>query len=89
MSVPAPQGLGALVVILPTLWRSVIMLKMPGGGHNESVDLVAKQDYNYVLRKRYSLVGAGLWIVLAKVGMSDGSKFTTEMRIGSDEFGTW
>eukprot|EP00983_Pelagomonas_calceolata_P134826 1162098-Pelagomonas_calceolata.AAC.7 len=32
-----------------------------------------------VLRKGYFLVDGGLWIVVAKVGMSDGSKFTTEM----------
>eukprot|EP00983_Pelagomonas_calceolata_P124403 1161104-Pelagomonas_calceolata.AAC.1 len=39
------------------------------------------------MRKRYFLVGAGLWIVVAKVGTSDGSKFTAEMWIGSHEFG--
>eukprot|EP00983_Pelagomonas_calceolata_P127833 1161448-Pelagomonas_calceolata.AAC.2 len=43
-----------------------------------------------VLRKRYFLVEAGCGfnqVVVAKVGTSDGSKFTTEMWIGSDEFG--
>eukprot|EP00983_Pelagomonas_calceolata_P107986 1159404-Pelagomonas_calceolata.AAC.13 len=29
----------------------------------------------------------GLWIVAAKVGACNGSKFITEMWIGSDEFG--
>eukprot|EP00983_Pelagomonas_calceolata_P034720 1087535-Pelagomonas_calceolata.AAC.1 len=40
-----------------------------------------------MLRKRYVLVGAGLMIVVANVGTCDGFKFTTEVRIGSDEFG--
>eukprot|EP00983_Pelagomonas_calceolata_P118127 1160476-Pelagomonas_calceolata.AAC.1 len=42
-----------------------------------------------VLKERYFLVGAGLWIVVAKVGTSNGSNFTTEMWIGSDEFRIW
>eukprot|EP00983_Pelagomonas_calceolata_P017168 538018-Pelagomonas_calceolata.AAC.1 len=40
-----------------------------------------------VLGKRYFLVGAGLRIVVAKVGTSNGNKFKTEMWISSDEFG--
>eukprot|EP00983_Pelagomonas_calceolata_P066189 1148905-Pelagomonas_calceolata.AAC.1 len=38
------------------------------------------------LRERYFLpvVGAGLWIVVAKVGMCDGAKIITEMWIGID-----
>eukprot|EP00983_Pelagomonas_calceolata_P023672 745112-Pelagomonas_calceolata.AAC.1 len=40
-----------------------------------------------VLRERYFLVEAGLWIVVAKVDLCDCSKFATEMWIGSDEFG--
>ena len=40
-----------------------------------------------MLRKGYFLVEEGLWIVVAKVSTIDGSKFTTEMWIGSDEFG--
>eukprot|EP00983_Pelagomonas_calceolata_P066577 1149104-Pelagomonas_calceolata.AAC.1 len=31
--------------------------------------------------------GQGLWIVVAKIGMGNDSKFVTEMWIGSDEFG--
>eukprot|EP00983_Pelagomonas_calceolata_P065946 1148802-Pelagomonas_calceolata.AAC.1 len=37
------------------------------------------------LRKRYFLIDAGLWIVVAKVGKCDGPEFTTEIWIGSDE----
>eukprot|EP00983_Pelagomonas_calceolata_P028463 891241-Pelagomonas_calceolata.AAC.1 len=40
-----------------------------------------------VLRKGYFLVEGGLWVVAAKVDTCDCSKFTTEMWIGSDEFG--
>eukprot|EP00983_Pelagomonas_calceolata_P016255 514495-Pelagomonas_calceolata.AAC.3 len=40
-----------------------------------------------VLRKKHFLVGARLRIIVVKVGTCDGSKFTTEVRIGSDEFG--
>eukprot|EP00983_Pelagomonas_calceolata_P045165 1139588-Pelagomonas_calceolata.AAC.3 len=40
-----------------------------------------------VLKERYFLVGARLWIVVAKVGACDGFKFITRMWIGSDEFG--
>eukprot|EP00983_Pelagomonas_calceolata_P041234 1137976-Pelagomonas_calceolata.AAC.1 len=40
-----------------------------------------------VLRRRYFLICAGVWIVVAEAGTSDGSKFTREMLIGSYEFG--
>eukprot|EP00983_Pelagomonas_calceolata_P061041 1146638-Pelagomonas_calceolata.AAC.3 len=40
-----------------------------------------------VLSERYFLVGAGLRIIIAKVGLCYDSEFTTKMWIGGDEFG--
>eukprot|EP00983_Pelagomonas_calceolata_P071733 1151379-Pelagomonas_calceolata.AAC.3 len=37
-----------------------------------------------VLREWYFLVEAGLWIVVAKVGRCEGSKFKTEIWIGRE-----